>query len=111
MYFHGELYLLGADVRWRDPENELPEDNEIIWAMLEPHKNRGSLLKSAPSIQIVCGWASVHGDECSIENADELGWGSVSWKLKSKEYYGGDTRAIAWVPLEEMTLPSEEKEK
>lgn len=94
-------------MRWRNPNEEMPEPNQIVWVMVEPHKDRGSLLKSAPSIEVACGWVSYSTEgKCRVDNADELGHGAIGWQLGGKNEYGYDPFAIAWLPVEEMPLPS-----
>lgn len=97
-------------MNWRNPKKELPKQDQKVWVMLEPHKERGSLQESAMSIQIVCGEVchGTYGDTkekyCIIENYDELGWGSLSWKLAGAED-GTIAWVIAWLPVEEMVYP------
>ena len=93
-------------LNWRNPEKELPTDGQRVWVMLEPHKDRGSLFASAMSIEVCCGevsWCN-EGVECRVFNVDELGLGDISWVLRG-ELDGYDTRAIAWLPVDEMPLP------
>jgi hypothetical protein len=94
-------------MNWRNPKEVLPEQGQLVWVMLEPHKDRGSLLESAPSIEIVCGWAFRYDDVCGVDNNDELGLGGISWYLtKSKnKYLNFEAGAMAWMPVEEMPLP------
>ena len=98
-------------MNWRNPEEELPGSDEIVWGMLEPHKDRGGLLKSAPSIEIVAGWVNYGSDgSVVIQNADELGQGSIMWYIKlptnEDNYYINDNEhVIAWLPVEEMPFP------
>lgn len=90
-------------MRWRNPRKEFPENDQIVWCLLDPHKKRGSLLESAPSIQIVCGWVSVEGlKKFSVSNADELGYGDINW---STEYNDYSEEIIAWMPVEDMVFP------
>lgn len=95
-------------MNWRNPAEELPEQNQTVWVMLEPHKERGDLLESAMSIEIVAGITSYSNDNKSIrvENYDELGRGGISWYLKydADDYYP-DSIAIAWLPINEMEFP------
>jgi len=87
---------------WRDPSQELPAPDQKIFAMLNPHKVRGSLLDSACSIQIISGWYHMG----RIENYDEYGWGSQAWKLDPRLGPCDDQEeAIAWIPVEEMPFP------
>lgn len=93
---------------WRNPANELPEDNQIVWIMLAPHKDRGGLVASAPSIEIVCGWAYRSGNGlCRVENMDELGLGSLGWYLGElpDDFRYDEAPAIAWLPVDEMGYP------
>lgn len=97
-------------MNWRYPNKELPYQGQKVWVMLEPHKERGSLLDSAMSIQIVCGEASYGAADptsLEIQNYDELGLGGIGWSFidyrKDDEDYGDyQPRAIAWIPVEEM---------
>jgi len=88
-------------IKWRNPKKELPKDNQEVFVMVEPHKNR------LTSVQIVAGWASTAEDYCYVDNSDELGMGSVCYWLKEKEKDNGgfEERAIAWVPLNEIPYP------
>lgn len=72
--------------------------------MLAPHKERGSLLDSAMSIQIVCGEASYSRDGklLEIQNYDELGQGAIGWSFEDSEFNDYQKRAIGWIPVEEM---------
>lgn len=92
-------------MNWRNPKNALPQDGQMVWIMLRPHKYKGNLLASAPSIEIVAGETyRPNSKDVRIENNDELGMGSISWVLKGeKSLYGED--AIAWLPVEEMIYP------
>lgn len=93
-------------MNWCNPKENLPTDNQMVWVMLEPHKNRGRLLDSSPSIEIVCGWTSHDNDgSCRVENEDELGLGNISWYLVSKGKSYSEYNAIAWLPVNEMVLP------
>lgn len=89
-------------MNWRNPKKEFPEPGEVVWGLLDPHKQRGSLLESAPSMQIICGWADLDGSIMRIENADELGFGNIEW---SSEDNNSTEKIIAWLPLNEMPLP------
>lgn len=96
-------------MKWRNPEAEMPENNQIVWVMLEAHKDRGSLEESGPSIEIVCGWAFSFPEHnyCRIENMDELGHGGIGWHL-GKLPDGWDytePHAVAWMPVNEMVYP------
>lgn len=91
-------------MNWRNPKKELPEDDQIVWCMLKPHKDRGNLLESAPSIEIVCGWVTETQTGIIVDNADELGHGCISWYLtKHPDGYGSDV--LAWLPVTEMIFP------
>lgn len=93
-------------INWRNPKKELPSEGELVWVMLEPHKNRGSLLASTMSIEIVCGEVSYGRDgSCVVFNHDELGQGNIGWLLNESKYHW-ETKAIAWIPINEMTLPN-----
>lgn len=87
-------------MNWRNPDKQLPEDGQVVFAMLEPHKVRGGLLDSAASIQIVCGWVDFGGPSCVLENNDELGMGAISWNFD-----GDYPDILAWLPVEEMSFP------
>jgi hypothetical protein len=99
-------------MNWRDPKKQLPENNQLVWIMLEPHKRRGGLLESAPSIEIVCGWANTCNSRarlvCRIENMDELGSGGIGWFLGElpNDFGYNESYGIAWLPVEEMPFPS-----
>ena len=97
-----------VNMKWRNPKKELPKDGDIVWIMLKPHKDRGSLINSSPSIEIVCGWAySNSKGAVIIDNNDELGMGSVMWDLRLPEgEYTIHGLAIGWMPVEEMIYPS-----
>lgn len=102
-------------MNWRDPRSELPFQGQRVWVMLEPHKDRGSFLDSAMSIQIVCGEAcySNDGKFLEIQNYDELGQGGIGWSFaeqrKDDEEYGNyQPRATAWIPVEEMFAKDKE---
>ncbi len=95
-------------MNWINPKLKLPVHGQLVWVMLEPHKIRGSLLQSAPSIQVVCGWVQTCNDgEVIVSNYDELGSGGISWVLvqhpEDPDYYSQE--AIAWMPVEDMPLP------
>lgn len=91
-------------MNWRNPKKDLPKDRQMVWIMLSPHKDRGGLLKSAPSIEIVCG--EFYSDDNRVENYDELGMGAIEWQLGGKiDYSRGFEPAIAWLPVEEMVYP------
>jgi len=98
-------------MNWRNPKEELPKQGQRVWVMLAPHKDRGSLLESAMSIQVVCGEASysTDGKLLEIQNNDELGEGAIGWSfedyLKDSEYGDYQPKAIGWVPVEEMFPP------
>lgn len=93
-------------MNWRNPEIELPKEGQKVWIMLEPHKDRGSLLESAMSIQVVCGEATYlsDGKACLIENGDELGSGDIAWVLGDYESDYSEY-AFAWLPVEEFIYP------
>ena len=94
-------------MNWRNPEKELPKNNSVVWIMLEPHKDRDTLLDSASSIEIVCGWASTHEGICRVDNMDELGSGGISWYLTLPEDFRYDeSYGMAWLPVEEMLFPN-----
>lgn len=100
-------------MKWRNPKKELPQDEQRIFVMIDPHKKRGpNLVDSAISIQIAAGWA--YFDRPSVvrvENRDELGEGAIEWLLYCPEdlrddiYGGNGGDAIAWIPVEEMDYP------
>ena len=100
-------------MNWRDPKIEMPRQGQYVWLYLRPHKDRGSLIKSAASTQIVCGEVAYYsyGDfgerYCVIHNYDELGSGSISWHLGllPDEYSYNQEDGIAWIPVEEMSYP------
>lgn len=96
-------------MRWRNPAVELPEQNQKVWVMLEPHKERGTLLESAEAIEILCGETEWRPDmeECRVTNGDELGYGNLAWYLASDIEANDPYRryAMAWMPVEEMPLP------
>lgn len=99
-------------MNWRDPKKQLPEENQTIWVMLEPHKRRGGLLESAPSIEIVCGEAFTRSfagtSYCRVNNYDELGMGGIGWNLGKlpDDFTYNESYGIAWLPVEEMIFPS-----
>jgi hypothetical protein len=90
-------------MKWRNPKNELPKDGQKVWALLAPRKNRGSLMDSMMSMQIVCGETShaSDGSSCRVDNGDELGQGNISWYLTGRPDYAEET-VLAWLPVEEM---------
>ncbi len=95
-------------MNWRNPKEELPEDDQLVWVMLEPHKNRGSLLESALSIEIVAGYVCYSNNlkNVVVNNNDELGMGAVCYHLKYDiEDYYPENIAIAWLPINEMEFP------
>lgn len=93
-------------MHWRNPQKEKPELNQIVWVMLYPHKNRGTLKESAPSIQICCGWTCFSSSgNWRVENMDELGLGGISWE-PYQDFSMADSIILAWLPLDEMSLPS-----
>jgi hypothetical protein len=76
-------------MNWRDPKKELPYQGQRVWVMLQPHKERGSLLESAMSIQIVCGEAfypSTDPKSLEIQNWDELGQDAIGWSFEESEF-------------------------
>lgn len=91
-------------MKWKNV-NEIPDDDQLIWCMLNPHKKRGSLLQSAASIQIVCGWYR----DGSVENADELGSGNITWSFS--DFNGYEEHVIAWMPVHDLILPYWENEE
>lgn len=93
-----------SEIRWRNPKKEWPQHDQLVFVMLEAHKPRGTFVKSAASVEIVGGWANWVGSKCFIENNDELGHGAISWILLGDDE-GYDTRAVAWIPAEEMPVP------
>jgi hypothetical protein len=96
-------------MNWRNPKKQLPEENQKVWVMLEPHKRRGGLLESAPSIEIVCGEAFFYGQNlCRVDNYDELGMGNIGWNLGKlpDDFIYNESYGIAWIPVEEMPFPS-----
>ena len=97
-------------MKWRNPENEMPKQNQMVWIMLEPHKDRDTLQESAASIEIVAGEVCYdYGKKhCRVENFDELGRGSVSWYLGElpEDFLYDESYGIAWLPVEEMIYPN-----
>jgi hypothetical protein len=94
-------------VNWRNPDQELPAEGQLVFVMLDPHKWRGSMLDSAASIMIVGGWYR-HG---RVENNDEIGEGSQCYLLNPKDESSYYSRAIAWIPVEEMAFPKFKESK
>lgn len=95
-------------INWRNPKEELPNDGDVVWVMVEPHKWRGSLKDSAKSIMIVCGEVcfSRTNNDCVVQDYDELGWGTQSWFLRASSYgHYRKEMAVAWLPFEEMPIP------
>lgn len=90
-------------MNWRSPKMSLPESGQTVFVMLAPHKDRGDLLSSAMSIQIVCGVAtySQDGKQLEIQNYDELGMGNIGWSFGINSD-SDEPRAMAWVPVQEM---------
>ncbi len=92
-------------MNWRNPSNELPPVNSTVWIMLEPHKERGTLLDSARSIQILCGEVWAFGKYLHVVDNDENGRGSQHYILRGEpDHY--EEHVMAWLPLEEMPLPN-----
>jgi hypothetical protein len=91
-------------MNWRNPKKELPKQFQKVWVMLQPHKDRGSLLDSAMSIQNVCGEASysTDGGFLEIQNNDELGQGFIGWSFENSIFSEYQPIAIAWMSVEEM---------
>lgn len=100
-------------MRWRDPKTELPDQDQIVWVLLAPHKPRGTLRESARSIRIVCGEANFYPQGvCVVESYDELGTGNEAWVLRFRRGNDCDPyrdQALAWMPVDEMLLPEEKK--
>lgn len=93
-------------MKWRDPAKELPVDGQTVWVLLAPHKDRGSLLKSAMSMEIVCGEVYSNENVIRVENMDELGMGSIGWYLvRPDNFIYDESYGIAWLPVEELPLP------
>ena len=76
---------------WRKSFESLPNHGDIVAILLEPHKNRGSYLESAMSMEVVFGKVNVYvtNDKKSIyvDNNDELGLGCIGWYLNVDSYY------------------------
>jgi hypothetical protein len=97
-------------MKWINPQDSWPKNEQPVWLLLEPHKERGSLLDSAMSVLIVCGVAYNHPklNECRIENYDELGLGGIGWSFYKNDdcmHNHDNGRPIAWLPVQEMILP------
>lgn len=88
-------------MNWRNPENELPKEGDIVWCMLYPHK------ETVMSIQIVCGEVEYHPHQVAVYNNDELGWGGIRWILKQidEDDNAYDQFVMAWLPKDEMPMP------
>lgn len=94
-------------MKWRSIKEELPKEGEVVWVMLEPHKDRGTLLQSAQSIQICCGevrFMNPGSLDFEVQNNDELGLGAIAW-TNSGGCYGDPI--LAWMSVEDMPLLEE----
>lgn len=98
-------------MKWRNPKEELPKQDDVVWVMLKPHKWRGSNEESIQSIQIVCGNVNIYENgDVFVLNHDELGLGSQCYELFLAKDSERDSVyndfAVAWAALEDMGLPS-----
>jgi hypothetical protein len=92
---------------WKDPKEELPNSEQLVWIMLAPHKWRDSMENSMQSIQIVCGEIERTNEYCHVVNHDELGYGSERWALfDASDDFSTYQKAIAWVSADKMPLPN-----
>lgn len=89
-------------MNWRNPDIEVPTNDQVVWVMLKPHKWRDSLIDSLQSVAIYCGEVSRTDKVCVVNNCDELGWGWKIWVIKDEQQCPD---VIAWMPLEEMGSP------
>jgi hypothetical protein len=93
-------------MRWRNPKEELPNEGETVWVLLQHWKEEGAL-----SCEIYCGEVEYSNDRlsCRAFNNDWIGSGGASWTIwQSSEYeYQSDDcdTAKAWLPASELPLP------
>lgn len=98
-------------MRWRNPAEELPNDDDLVLIITPPHKRRERDILQA-GCEMFCGWVDVGCDgSVLVNNNDELGRGAIYWYLRPPSFYSTeDVRellndekvALAWMPASEF---------
>jgi hypothetical protein len=96
-------YLDGRPVpiRWRNPEEDLPEEGQIVWVVYAHSKEQ-----RPQSYQLMAGTVECDntGRVSRVQSDDWTGAGSWAVYFPNPWDYSDDV-AIAWVPADEINLP------
>ena len=87
-------------MNWRRTANELPKDGEVVWVLEYHSKEKGAL-----SANIWAGEVHYYTDgDVVVGNNDDhgMGWHNVTLRYED----GLPPEVIAWLPADELLLPS-----